>query len=362
MSKHYVQHSIDLLGSGLDPFIQEKMKPVLGSLEWTSVLKELDRMRGKDTWVYSRKDPSLQLRMLTERLGSLGYPFDEGDKNRTLSSYGSVLRIVRNRLAHGGEFEVFDALHAVDTVRTVLSHIGDEKRAEQAADLRTSLFNELLDADENPEQPESGPDPEKSPNLVQKPNLGHKQKESPESTDRVETLRGAVGWEPWRTVVVGEQTDLDSIRTNKVKENVRSLIEDIAEAEGPVHVERVAKLVARGFGFSKLPLPRRKILLAHISRASVIIDDDGFVWPEGIDRDKWLIYRTSNDVQRPFAQISPVEIANAAKSVLQHENSLDSSELRRRVFAQFGRTRGSSTATPQLELGLSYAKSSGRIR
>lgn len=361
MSKTYVQQSIDLLGSGLDPFIEERMKPIVGSLEWTSVLQQLDKMRGKDTWTYSRKDPSLQLRMITERLGALGHPFDEGDKNRTLSSYGSVLRIVRNRLAHGGEFEVFDALHAVDTVRTVLSHIGDEKRAEQAAGLRTSLIDELLDIDENPEQRESEPTPKKSPNFEQKPNLGQKPKESAGSGDRLESLRGAVDWEPWRTVVVGEQADLDSIRTNRVKESVRSLIEDIAEAEGPVYVDRVAKLVARGFGFSKLPSTRKKLLIAHIARASVIIDDDDFVWPEGIDRDKWLIHRTSSDVQRPFAEISPVEIANAAKSVLQDDDSLDSSELRRRVFAQFGRTRGSSTANPQLELGLSYAKSSGRI-
>lgn len=355
MSKHYVQQAVDLLSKGLDPFLESRMKPVLGSLEWTSILQELDKMRGRDDWVYSRKDPSLQLRMLTERLGSLGYPFDQGDKNRTLSSYGSVLRIVRNRLSHGGEFEVFDALHAVDTVRTVLAHIGDDERAVQAADLRTSLIAELLTADEGTTPPTKEPEPDIPGEPVQK------HEEPAGSPDEPEALYGAVEWEPWTTVVVGEQEDLDSMRTNRVKENVRSLVEDIAEAEGPVHQDRVARLVGMGFGFSRLASARVKRILAQIPKASVVVDADGFVWAEGIDRDQWLIHRTSSEAQRPFEQISPVEIANAAMSVLKDDPSLGEPELRRRVLAQFGRKKGSKAATAQLQRGMFHAKSSGRL-
>lgn len=349
MSKIYVQQALDLLGSGLDRYIQAKMAPLLGSLDWTSVLQELDRMRGKADWIYSRQDPALQLRMLTERLGSFGYPFDEGDRNRTLSSYGSVLRIVRNRLFHGAEFEAFDALHAVDTMRTVLAHIGDSDRAAQVADIRTALMSQLVAEPDGmgQYQPDTAPE--------------HPEENQLEPSTAPEPLYGESPWQPWMTVVVGEQEDLDSMRTNRVKENVRGLIEDIAEAEGPVHQERVARLVGLAFGFSRLAPARVTRILRQIPKASVVLDADGFVWPGDIDRDRWVIHRTSDETQRPIEHISPVEIANAAMAILKGETSLDDTELRRRVLLQFGRKRNSKAASRQLDLGLAYGRDHGRI-
>ncbi|MBP2218034.1 hypothetical protein [Arthrobacter sp. CAN_C5] len=175
-------------------------------------------------------------------------------------------------------------------------------------------------------------------------------------------LQAALVWEPWTPVIVGEQEDLDSMRRTRVRETVRALIEDIAQAEGTVHQDQVARLVGLAFGFSRLVSARARRIVGQIPRASVTVDADGFVWPEGVDRDTWLIHRTSSDAERPFEHISPVEIANAAASVVRDaDNAVPSGELRTLVLQQFGRKRGSRTANAQLERGLAYATTSGRI-
>ncbi|MCQ1947574.1 DUF3320 domain-containing protein [Arthrobacter sp. zg-Y1116] len=356
MSKHHVHAALDLLSERLDPFIQASLQDQILGLEWSSVLRELDQMKGKEGWTYSRRDLSLQLRMLTERLGALGYPFDAGDRNRTLSSYGSVLRIIRNRLSHGGEFEVFDALQAADTVRTVLTHIGDTDGADRAGEIRTAVIKDLLEASE----PESEAVADSDDEAVPVP-AGSKSSNA-EAGNGVDVLYGSVPWESWTQVVVGEQEDLDSMRTVRVKENVRSLIEDIAEAEGPVHQDRVARLVGLAFGFSRLVPARMRRILNQIPRASVDVDSYGFVWPKGIDHSRWLIHRTGTGSARPFEQIAPTEIANAIVAVIKDDPSVAGADLRRRVLQQFGRKRSSKPAREQFELGLAYAKSSGRIQ
>lgn len=350
MSNVHVQQAMNLLSGGLDEFITGKMQPIIGDLEWPTLLSELDSMRGKEGWTYSRKDVALQLRMLTERLGNLGYPFDAGDKNRTLSSYGSVLRIVRRRWAHNDEFGTFDALTAVDTVRTVLAHVGDGARAEEAAELRSSLLSELVEAtDERPASDDPATEGE-----VPEPEAGGQPSEGA-------SLPGAVPWEAWNVAVIGEQADLDSVRTTRVKEMVRSLIEDVVESEGPIHKDRLAKLVGYGFGFSRVPAARSKRILNQLANASVFVDAHGFVWSEGIDVTRWLIHRTSTEVQRPFEDICPVEIANAAASLIRAHGTLSMSQLRRKVLEQFGRKKKSKGSDSQLDLGISYAASTGMI-
>lgn len=349
MSNVSIQQAMDLLSEGLDEFISGTMKPVIGDLEWPSILSELDSMRGKDGWAYSRRDVALQLRMLTERLGNLGYPFDAGDKNRTLSSYGSVLRIVRRRWAHNDEFGTYDALAAVDTVRTVLAHIGDAKRAGTAAELRSSVLSELVEISDE------------RTNVEDSSFRGIKLEPSTSDDQTGESsLSGAVPWEPWPVAVVGEQADLDSLRTTRVKEMVRSLIEDVVDSEGPIHKDRLAKLVGYGFGFSRISNERTKRITNQIANSSVFVDSHGFVWSQGIDISKWLIHRTNTEVQRPFEDISPVEIANAAASLSRKYGTISRAELRQKVLAQFGRKKKSKAAEKNLDLGFAFAKSTGR--
>ena len=40
------------------------MQLIIGDMEWPSVMSELDSMRVKEGWTYTRKHVALQLRML----------------------------------------------------------------------------------------------------------------------------------------------------------------------------------------------------------------------------------------------------------------------------------------------------------
>src|SRR3712207_606928 len=86
------------LASRLDPIIAARLGPRLGGLPWPTVLVELDRMRGKPPKTYAATDLQAQLKVLTERLGELGFPFD--NHTRIVTTLGNELRIVRNRWAH----------------------------------------------------------------------------------------------------------------------------------------------------------------------------------------------------------------------------------------------------------------------
>ena len=51
-------------------------------------------------FVYSTTDLSLQLRVMTERLGDLGFPFS-GALSRAEQNLAGELRDIRNRASHG---------------------------------------------------------------------------------------------------------------------------------------------------------------------------------------------------------------------------------------------------------------------
>jgi hypothetical protein len=78
------------LAARLEPIIAERLAPHLSGLPWETLLRELDRMKGRNPGEHSPHDPAAQLRVITERLGSIGYPFD--DHRRFVSTHGNVLR------------------------------------------------------------------------------------------------------------------------------------------------------------------------------------------------------------------------------------------------------------------------------
>src|SRR5579884_3172683 len=98
----------ELVAPALDAFIQQAVEPRLnGDADWTALVRLYDEQNGRQGMSYSRIDPSLQLRMLTEniasRLKSNWYPFRD-TFGRVGQTYCSELRDVRNAWAHNGAF------------------------------------------------------------------------------------------------------------------------------------------------------------------------------------------------------------------------------------------------------------------
>jgi hypothetical protein len=103
-----VKEGLDHLAKRLDPMIASRLADQLGGHPWTVVLEILNQEKGFASgykhWTY---DLQAQPRILTERLGDFGYPFD--DKQRTVSTHGNELRIVRKQLAHMHGFSAEEA-------------------------------------------------------------------------------------------------------------------------------------------------------------------------------------------------------------------------------------------------------------
>src|SRR5699024_2780643 len=111
--------ALHTLAPALDTYIGQVMQDIIGpDLVWTDVLNQLDKLRGKPPRTLNRLDPALQFRMLTERLGDLGFPFDRNNRSRLFSTYGQMLRLSRNQLAHGDDS--IEPSHAMNTVLTVI--------------------------------------------------------------------------------------------------------------------------------------------------------------------------------------------------------------------------------------------------
>lgn len=76
--------------------------------------------------------------MLTERLGNLGYPFD--DHLRQVSTVADELRIMRNRWVHNDELSDFEAVRTADYSVHLLTLLGDATGAAEAT-IRRGVLN-----------------------------------------------------------------------------------------------------------------------------------------------------------------------------------------------------------------------------
>lgn len=366
-----VQSALKLLSQGLDPYIEQVLSPHLdGELQWTDVLSQLDAIKGKSPKVYSRSDVQCQLRVITERLGNLGYPFDSGDPLRTLSTYGNELRIVRNRWAHGSTFTTLEAMRAVDTVFIVLNHVGDTARAGEAAKERAALVGALVD-ETMPEEPDSEPDNQDGQFGQEGQDESDQQGQgaSPEGEDvpEEEDPKGRftsyrTDFEAWDVVVTGSVETLDNLPKKAAKEAVRSSIEEIVDSEGPVHRDRLTRLVGYTFGLGKVHEGRAKKILSQIKASDCTVDKYNFVWPGDVDPSQWKIYRQSPvGSPRKFLEISPTEICNAALHILRTSGPQAEVDLRRKTLLIFGRKKNTQAFALHYKKSLQEGLQAGRI-
>lgn len=368
--KHVVSDVLDLLAARLDGVIQTRLGDVLDGLEWTSILSQLDSIKGHSPKTYSRKDLQTQLRMLTERLGNLMFPFD--DHSRTVSTLGGELRIVRNAFAHGDPLLWIDAWRAADFGVRLLEHLGDSAGAADIAELRVAalplMANEAglslaaaveeaatpaqaLDEpvpgeDETPEGGPSGDDLEVPPAEAFATDV------PPASVPTVGAQRQV--FQPWPNVVVGPQSVVDNLPKKAAKLKVRAVATEIIEFEGPVQIERLARKTAAAFGWGRLTAKRITQIAYQIKQIEgVDVDSYGFAWPDGIKAGQWAEFRPqTGNSEREFLQISPHEIANAAAHVQRTQPTLDDHEFQRAVIAIFGRSRLTAATAKHLGLAL----------
>lgn len=362
-----VKEGLDHLAKRLDPFIASKLAPHLGGHPWTVILEILDQKKGfaagYQYWTY---DLQAQLRMVTERLGDLGYPFD--DQQRSVSTLGNELRIVRKQLAHMHDFSVAEAFRASDFCLRLLEHFGDGDGQKEARRIRRGALAALAveegvselaaAASAAPAVPPLPPTAKVEPKPGVKPTeLGEPEAVSPdpEVLELAPSIIGAARpqFEPWSVVPIGGVEVLDDLPRKVAKESVRAVAVEIATFEGPVHLDRLVQKTAQSFGLLRVRAGREKKLAYQIHQAGLFIDADKFVWPREIDPASWTGFRPSDSsADRPFIHISPAEIANAARFIQSLRPGIADEVLEVAVLQTFGRKR----RTTQLSAHLAKAK------
>lgn len=349
--RHSIDSALVHLSARLDPIIDARLRPHLGSLPWTRILIELDRSRGRVPREYASSDLQAQLKVLTERLGELGFPFD--DHTRIVSTLGNELRIMRNRWAHHDELSVLDAWRTHDFCVRLLEHFGDRDGIAEACALRdealTALVAENGVAAHAATSASSGGvshDDQAADNAL--PAVPTEEFVTPDDvvltrqdTQDTPTIgAGRHAFEPWQVVVVGEVSVLDDLPKKVAKEQVRAVAAEIAEFEGPIHIGRLCRLTAASFGLSRLFPARQKKLERQVRQCGLIVDAHGFVWPHDIDPESWTEFRPNDsNAGRAFTDISPVEIRNAKRFLESADPSLSGTTLDAAILQTFGRKR-----------------------
>jgi hypothetical protein len=348
-----VKEGLDHLAKRLDPIIAARLASDLGDHRWTVVLEILDEKKGfANKYQYWTYDLQAQLRMITEKLGDFGYPFD--DKQRTVSTLGNELRIVRKQMAHMHDFSVEEAFRANDFCVRLLEHFQDTDGLEEARRIRHEALVALAAEEGVTEQVAAATAAVRSDvqiEAVEAPaeTVVGETKEEPEvvTPDPALLIRepSVIGdkrleFEPWTVVQVGGVEVLDDLPKKAAKEKVRAVAVEIATYEGPIHLDRLVQMTAQSFGLKRVRASREKKLAYQIKQAGLFMDADKFVWPREIDPGEWSEFRPNDSTaDRPFVHISPIEIANAACFIRAKRPGIAAEELAVAVLQTFGRQR-----------------------
>ncbi|CDK00265.1 conserved hypothetical protein [Microbacterium sp. C448] len=146
---------------------------------------------------------------------------------------------------------------------------------------------------------------------------------------------------PAHTSVEGSRDTLDELPRRSAVAKVREQIADVVQAEGPVELGRLTRIVARRFGLNAVRTARAEEIAKLVPRDRVKKDRLGaFAWPEGLDPQVWTGYRPADkDGSRSLEEVAPEEIANAMKAVRRLASGLDEEAILRRTAEIFGIVR-----------------------
>lgn len=134
-----VGRGLDLLAQGLQPFVARVLSPhVPEGHDWTALLAAKDSVNGGPSREYAPSDPQNLLRVLTERMDELGYPFSNA-LSRGERNLAGELREVRNNWAHRKPFSADDAYRALDTIERLLRAVGAIGEADEVKAVRLDL-------------------------------------------------------------------------------------------------------------------------------------------------------------------------------------------------------------------------------
>ncbi|MBG6183057.1 hypothetical protein IWX65_001004 [Arthrobacter sp. CAN_A214] len=154
-NREFVGRALDVMAEGLEPVIRATLEQVAPGVEWPRILEHKDDLQHRESKQLKATDPQVQLRVLTERLGGLGYPFDLSPEGR---AYASEMRQVRNLWAHNEPFTDDDVQRYLDTSCRLLRALGADTEAEQTLSLLAEVKKRAAQPDSHSGQDTTGSD------------------------------------------------------------------------------------------------------------------------------------------------------------------------------------------------------------
>ncbi|MFI6756085.1 AAA domain-containing protein [Rhodococcus coprophilus] len=184
---------------------------------------------------------------------------------------------------------------------------------------------------------------------------------APSSTERDWHGRG-VAYICAPTTPLGEREDLDRVNSASVRRIITGAVRETVEIEGPILLERLARDIARRFGFDRVSAARRDYVIDCVPGELISTTSLGsFVWPRQLDQGNWRGFRATPDhVARPLSDIAPEEILNAMNAACTGRE-LGVEALIRETLAIFNQRRLTGPTRESLEECLSLGLWSGRL-
>ncbi|GEL18365.1 DUF3320 domain-containing protein [Pseudonocardia asaccharolytica] len=184
----------------------------------------------------------------------------------------------------------------------------------------------------------------------------------PAPVDETEPF-GADVFVPWEICPLGTVEVLDALPTRWAAARVAAALEEVVEAEGPIHTDRLARLVANAFGLTKVHGSRKKAILRHLPRELRKDPDEPVIWPAGRTPEEWVGFRTTPDgTGRPIKEIPLREIVNAMAASAPAAAGMSPDELHIEMKAVFGWGRLGTDISQRLKAALALGLRSGRLR
>src|SRR5690606_26047215 len=149
--------------------------------------------------------------------------------------------------------------------------------------------------------------------------------------------------QPFREFVprrAGDVETLDRSREGWASTRIKAVIAEVIDAEGPIHQDRLARLVAKAFGLSRVNDDRRRSIQRLVPAEYRRKTGEKFYWPKDIDPAAWRVVRQpEGGASRPLEEISLIEIGNAMLVVAEQSGGIGSDELLREALNLLGGKR-----------------------
>jgi hypothetical protein len=173
-------------------------------------------------------------------------------------------------------------------------------------------------------------------------------------------LPNATEFVPWRPQPWGDRSWLDALPDRRAQERVRQTINEVVEAEGPIALERLARLVASAYDLTRLNAARITSIVSCVPRDHR--DEKGFAWPAEVDRSAWKTFRTATtDEPRQVTDIHPQELVNAIVALCHDAHGMTEEETLKETLALFGWRRRTEATVAPVQAALQAALADGSL-